>query len=152
MRPLQLTLDYFQRIHHCPISNWQKSNHCWAPEIKNPTTPLNSDFDVNQLGSQCHTNIPLTTGVHGKIIVLIKLNRQRLILIGPVSADQISEPHQTFLEGVCLIQNLISATDLHANASDLIRQTRYFQELRQTQQKSAAQHLFNAHIEQSREN
>lgn len=92
----------------------------------------------------------MITGTHGKIIVLIKLNRQKLILIGPVSADQISEPHQTFLEGVCLIQNLISATDLHA--SDLISQTRYFQELRQTQQKSAAQHLFNAHEASFRHN
>lgn len=150
MWPLQLTLDYFQRVHHCPISTWQKSNHCWAPEIKNPAIPLNSDFDINRLGSQCHTDIPLITGTHGKIIVLIKLNRQKLILIGPVSADQISEPHQTFLEGVCLIQNLISATDLHA--SDLISQTRYFQELRQTQQKSAAQHLFNAHEASFRHN
>ena len=150
MWPLQLTLDYFQRVHHCPISTWQKSNHCWAPEIKNPAIPLNSDFDINRLGSQCHTDIPLITGTHGKIIVLIKLNRQKLILIGPISADQISEPHQTFLEGVCLIQNLISATDLHA--SDLISQTRYFQELRQTQQKSAAQHLFNAHEASFRHN
>lgn len=150
MWPLQLTLDYFQRVHHCPISTWQKSNHCWTPEIKNPAIPLNSDFDINRLGSQCHTDIPLITGTHGKIIVLIKLNRQKLILIGPVSADQISEPHQTFLEGVCLIQNLISATDLHA--SDLISQTRYFQELRQTQQKSAAQHLFNAHEASFRRN
>lgn len=150
MWPLQLTLDYFQRVHHCPISTWQKSNHCWAPEIKNPAIPLNSDFEINRLGSQCHTDIPLITGTHGKIIVLIKLNRQKLILIGPVSADQISEPHQTFLEGVCLIQNLISATDLHA--SDLISQTRYFQELRQTQQKSAAQHLFNAHEASFRHN
>lgn len=150
MWPLQLTLDYFQRVHHCPISTWQKSNHCWAPEIKNPAIPLNSDFNINRLGSQCHTDIPLITGTHGKIIVLIKLNRQKLILIGPVSADQISEPHQTFLEGVCLIQNLISATDLHA--SDLISQTRYFQELRQTQQKSAAQHLFNAHEASFRHN
>ncbi|WP_180363177.1 helix-turn-helix transcriptional regulator [Limosilactobacillus mucosae] len=147
---MQLTLDYFQRVHHCPISTWQKSNHCWAPEIKNPAIPLNSDFDINRLGSQCHTDIPLITGTHGKIIVLIKLNRQKLILIGPVSADQISEPHQTFLEGVCLIQNLISATDLHA--SDLISQTRYFQELRQAQQKSAAQHLFNAHEASFRHN
>lgn len=150
MQPLQLTLDYFQRVHHCPISNWQKNNRCWTLETKDLSAPLNNDFDINQLGSQCNTDIPLITGAHGKIIVLVKLNQQKLILIGPVSADQISEPHQTFLEGVCLIQNLISATNLHA--SDLISQTRYFQELRQAQQKSAAQHLFNAHEASFRHN